>query len=1222
MTSSSLGSGALAEPRPRLPRLTLTVPLLAWVCLGASALGQEPGPPFGNDDGICWLNSVCSSGFNERICGTGPVMPGSGQLDGPAVGPTGPIAQGQAFLVYSVHCGIARWRVDVTTRTPRIVGRAYDGTAYPNSYQAVIPACQPPGEAWVTLAGWAADDSSPYPTHWRNSESFTITPGSQACVYSADVNPRSLLQGDAQVVFWSAPNNQAYARAYLRYASGGVVDMRPYGGGQDGYFGGVSNSTQQFQWNIPATLPPGSYVVRVRAYNSGGQYKENDTPTVTVGPRPTVANVLVSPATVYTGQPVAVSWTSTNQASWQVYACTSTSSCIGPVVSSTSGTATAQSTTWTPSASQTGTFKMKVRVTASSNAWAESTSTASVLVKPRPQATIQWQFYDSQITEGGASVPVPLAVKVTTSTHEDTISDATVSFQAVASTATGGADFTVRQGTILIPAGTHDLGVVSLPSPQIQVLADTLDENTERFFVDLTGISGSDAQLGSLVRHTVDILDDPADLPPVLSVSDSSVTEGNSGSLNAIFTVSLSAASGRNVGFSVGTADGSATAGADYTAVAGARTINAGQSTLQVQVPVLGDLLDETDETFLLNLSAPQNASLGDAQGVGTIVDNDLIAVSVGAAQPTVSEGGGSALVTVQAVPAGGLPLTSTVTAQFATTDGSAVAGADYTGTSGTLTFSPAAPGPQTVAIALLNDTVDEPDQTFSLALTGVAGGTLVSPSAQTVTIQDDDPAPLLSLSDPVVTEGSAGITNVAFTATLDRASEWSPSFGFATASGSATSGVDFYASNGSRSFDAAVPPTPVTLNVGVVADRLPEPTETFSLALSSPSNLVVGTGGTATLVDDDTPGLSVDDVSVREGLSANVAVRLAPAAAGPVDVDWQSLAGSATAGSDFTPASGTAHFDVGSSVAMVSVPTVADASPEGVETFTLQLANPVGAAIASGTGQVKIVDAELGTDFDGDLRGDLLWRETGGGSGAAKVWFMNGATRLSEASLVPNGAPLEWRIAGTGSFHPGGRNDILWQNETSKLLYVWRMTDLVGDGTLTTPGGMADLDYLAAATGDFNQDGKTDILWSHQLTGKLQVWLMNGVEQVGGGFTTPDGVANLNWQVSGTADLNQDGKPDILWRNTDSGRFVVWLMDGLVRTSGAFLVPEAQSDLAWRVVSSRDLDGDGKSDLIWRNSNSGRLVVWWMDGLYRRSGTFVSPDGAAEVGWIVAGPK
>src|SRR6185295_13278211 len=122
-------------------------------------------------------------------------------------------------------------------------------------------------------------------------------------------------------------------------------------------------------------------------------------------------------------------------------------------------------------------------------------------------------------------------------------------------------------------------------------------------------------------------------------------------------------------------------------------------------------------------------------------------------------------------------------------------------------------------------------------------------------------------------------------------------------------------------------------------------------------------------------------------------------------------------------------------------------------------------------------------------------------------------------------------------------------------------------------------------------------------------VWLMDGVNRISGVSTTPTGITDLNWQVAGTGDFNLDGKPDILWQHVSSGKFVVWLMDGVTRTSGAFLVPPSQADLNWRVVSARDFDRDGKGDLLWRHAVSGRLVLWGMDGLYRKSGTILSPD-------------
>lgn len=671
------------------------------------------------------------------------------------------------------------------------------------------------------------------------------------------------------------------------------------------------------------------------------------------------------------------------------------------------------------------------------------------------------------------------------------------------------------------------------------------------------------------------------------------------------------------------TANGTAAAGSDYTAVDQVVTFPTGSTNLATQpapVTILNDQAVEANEDFTIQLSEPScGAKLGATTIQTVTILDDEPTVSVTIANSSVVEGAvPNAPVTVQAIPANGLLLSNTVTVQYATADGTAVAGQDYTSRSGTLTFTPASPGPQTVNVPILNDTIDEPDQTFTLSLSGVTGGTLGSPSVQTVTIQDDDPTAVVNLSNASVTEGNSGTTNLVFTATLDRGSEWNPSVNFATADGTAVAGSDYYTTNGTRSFPAGV--TSLDVNVAVVADRVSEGTETFSVGLSAPVNLVVGTGGTGTILDDDGAGLSVEDASTREGLPAQVKIRLTPAATSAVDVDWATVAGTATADVDYVTSSGTAHFGLGQSEAVVSVPTTLDSLVEGVESFTVQLSNPVGSTIASGTGTVKIVDGELGTDFNGDVRTDLVWQETG--TAGFQVWFMNGATQAGTAVTNPPSA-LGWRLAGTGSFQAGGRNDMLLQNESSTQVYVWLMSGLTAAGVSPTPNFQADAAYTVAGTGDFNQDGKTDILWWHQGNGTLQVWLMNGVVQTSSSPTTPAGVTDLNWQVAGTGDFNQDGKADILWRNATSGKFVVWLMDGLTRTSGTFLVPEMLSDLNWRVKSSRDLDGDGETDLVWQHQVSHRVVVWFMDGIYRRSGTFTAPDGSGMgATWWLAGPR
>ena len=242
--------------------------------------------------------------------------------------------------------------------------------------------------------------------------------------------------------------------------------------------------------------------------------------------------------------------------------------------------------------------------------------------------------------------------------------------------------------------------------------------------------------------------------------------------------------------------------------------------------------------------------------------------------------------------------------------------------------------------MTVLGESVDEPDQTFALALSNVTSGSLGTPAVQTVTIQDDDPTAVVTLDNPTVIEGNTGTTNVAFTATLDRQTEWNPSVSFVTADGTAVSGSDYYGTNGTRVFVAGATSLPGWVNVGVVADRVSEGTETFSLALSNPVNLVIGTGGTATVTDDDGAGLSVEDASTREGQAAQVKIRLTPPVTSAVDVDWATVSGTATADVDYVTSSGTAHFGVGQSEAVVFVATTLDSLVERELDFDLRVAD------------------------------------------------------------------------------------------------------------------------------------------------------------------------------------------------------------------------------------------------------------------------------------------
>jgi hypothetical protein len=171
---------------------------------------------------------------------------------------------------------------------------------------------------------------------------------------------------------------------------------------------------------------------------------------------------------------------------------------------------------------------------------------------------------------------------------------------------------------------------------------------------------------------------------PWLRVNDVSVTEGHTGTTTASFTVSLSAASSQTVTVDWATANGTATAGSDYTAAGGTLTFEPGETSKTVTVEVLGDTLTEGNETFNVNLSGASGAPIDDGQGLGTILDDEgPPALSIN--DVYVTEGSSTTAVFTVSL---SFASTQTVTVNWATQGSTAAAGVDFTTASGTLTFT------------------------------------------------------------------------------------------------------------------------------------------------------------------------------------------------------------------------------------------------------------------------------------------------------------------------------------------------------------------------------------------------------------------------------------------------------------------------------------------------------------------------------------------------------
>jgi chitinase len=246
------------------------------------------------------------------------------------------------------------------------------------------------------------------------------------------------------------------------------------------------------------------------------------------------------------------------------------------------------------------------------------------------------------------------------------------------------------------------------------------------------------ATLGTAVS-TITIANDDV---PVVSISPVSVSvvEGNSGSKTVTFTVGLSQAAVGTVTVGYATADGSATAGQDYTAASGTVTFTAGQSSQDIIVTVAGDATVEADETFTVTLSAPAGATLGTAVSTVTIANDDVPVVSISPVSVSVVEGNSGSKTVTFTVGLSQLAL-GTVTVGYSTANGSATAGQDYTAASGTVTFTVGQTSKQ-VSVTVAGDATVEADETFTLTLSAPTGAVLGAGKTATITITNDDNAP------------------------------------------------------------------------------------------------------------------------------------------------------------------------------------------------------------------------------------------------------------------------------------------------------------------------------------------------------------------------------------------------------------------------------------------------------------------------------------------------